>query len=420
MKKITLLFIFCLAFATISYGQCTTSTGGQWPASAVTLANTGGEEAIASNNWPNAEFSVIEGVQVGSDYTVTATPSMYITVTNTSDGTVIGHGAGSVSFTAGFGVTGITIFWHLDAACGTQNSGNTVTTIQCTSCVCSYTVAPNCVTEISPVDADPSATVGTGGAVTFEWNTDPDAESYELFINNFSQGSRESGVTFTGFDYGTAYTWQVVPTNCFAAATGCATWSFTTEACAETAAPSVPATAPSPADGATAVAIEAPDGTYDFSWTDSGSDSESYTLNIGTSNPPTTPLENFPNGGTITGLAVNTTYFWSIDVTNCIGTTTGTSVWSFTTDTVLGVEDNFNTNETFAVYPNPTSGLLNIKSSQDVDSVTVFNLLGQSVASYTKNDITNSSIDMSDLSQGLYLVKITSGENTQTVRVTKD
>ena len=90
----------------------------------------------------------------------------------------------------------------------------------------------------------------------------------------------------------------------------------------------------------------------------------------------------------------------------------------FTTDAALGVEDN--TFNTFSAYPNPTSGILNIKSSQDVDNVTVFNLLGQNVASFSKNEITNSSIDMSGLSKGLYLVKVTSGDKTETLRVTKE
>lgn len=185
--------------------------------------------------------------------------------------------------------------------------------------------------------------------------------------------------------------------------------------CTETANPAA-ASAPSPADAATAVAIQGPDGGLAFSWTDSGNPDDTVILNIGAANPPTQQI-GLDNGGTITGLAVSTTYFWSIDITNCLGTTTG-PVWSFTTDAVLGIEDN--ALEAFSVYPNPTSNVLNIKASQDIDNVTVFNLLGQNVASFTKNEITNSSIDMSELSKGLYLVKISSGDKTQMLRVTKE
>lgn len=417
MKKITLLFLLCIAMSSTSYAQCTTDTGGQWPSGTVTLANSGGIETIVDNNWPNAEFSIIENVLPGSDYTVAATPSLYITVTNTADDSVIVHGAGSVSFTAPPGVTGLTIYWHLNAACGTQASGDTETTIQCTTCTCDFTSAPSCVTEISPVNNEPSATVGPGGAVTFTWNEDPDATSYELLINGFSQGSRASGITFTGFEYGTSYTWSVVPSNCVGTATGCPTWSFTTESCTETSAPAVSASSPVPADAATGVAIQGPDGAYDFNWTGTGNPEDSYTLNIGTTNPPAQPIPGVEPGETITGLAVSTQYFWSIDAVNCFGSTPG-PVWSFTTAASLSVDEN--ELAAFSVYPNPTSGLLTIKSPKEIDNVEVFNLLGQNVSSFKGDSISNNSIDLSDLSKGLYLVKISSGDKTQTIRVNKE
>jgi len=405
MKKITLLFLFCITFSSIIYGQCTTSTGGQWPSGTITLSNSGGAEAIASNNWPNAEFSLIEGVQPGSDYTVAATPSLYITVTNTADDSVIAHGAGSVDFTAAAGVTGLTIYWHLDASCGTQNSGNTATTIQCTTCACTETAAPSAAMNAEPLD----------GAVDITINTaDPD----NLLITPFSWtdgtlgGSIEStnlslGITASGDDIGTitgatngngiTFDWEENTT-----------YFWYVESIA---------TSPTPADAATAVAIQSPDGGLIFNWTGSGNPDDSYTLNIGTANPPTQPINGVEPGVTITGLDINTTYFWSIDVVNCFGITTGTTVWSFTTDAQLGVEEN--TLNSFTAYPNPTSGILNIKSTEEIDNVTVFNLLGQSVAKFGKNDITNSSIDLSELSKGLYLVKVTSGNNTETLRVTK-
>lgn len=185
--------------------------------------------------------------------------------------------------------------------------------------------------------------------------------------------------------------------------------------CPESAAPAI-ATAPAPADAATDVVIQGPDGGLIFSWTDSGNPDDTVILNIGITNPPIQQI-GLENGGLITNLTVSTTYFWSIDITNCFGTTEGT-VWSFTTSSTLSIDDN--TFEAFSVYPNPTSDVLNIKASQDIDNVTVFNLLGQNVASFTKNEIVNSSINLSELSKGLYLVKITSGDKTKTLRVTKD
>lgn len=414
MKKITLLFIFCLAIGSWSYSQCTTQTY-QYPTTTVTIADAPGLQTIATNNWAQNEYSVLDGLVIGDSYVVTTDIMTYITVTEADGTTITASGFDAVSFTAV--TTGIVIYWTLDAACNDGPNTNILTQIECTSCVCLFTVAPTCVTEISPVNNDAAATLGAGASMTFTWNEDPNAEGYELFINDFSQGIRASGITFTGFAYATPYTWSVVPTNCFGTATGCATWAFTTEACVATAAPTAVASAPVPADAATAVPINSPNGGYDFNWTATAGADESFTLNIGTTNPPTQAISGVEPGETITGLAVSTTYFWSIDVVNCIGSSPG-PVWSFTTDAVLGVTDN--ELAAFSVYPNPTSDVLNIKASQDIDNVTVFNLLGQNVASFTKNEITNSSIDLSELSKGLYLVKITSGDKTQTLRVTKE
>ena len=186
--------------------------------------------------------------------------------------------------------------------------------------------------------------------------------------------------------------------------------------CTETATP-VTATTPVPADAATNVTINADMDALDFSWTEGGP-TTSFTLNLDTANPPVAnSFANFESGGTITGLAENTEYFWSVDAVNCFGTTIGT-VWSFTTGVALSVEENQLVS--FSVYPNPTSNVLNIKTTKEIDNITVFNLLGQSVATFSKNDISNDSIDLSDLSQGLYLVKISAEGTTQTIRVTKE
>ncbi|WP_178985837.1 T9SS-dependent choice-of-anchor J family protein [Winogradskyella helgolandensis] len=285
---------------------------------------------------------------------------------------------------------------------------------------CLETAAPSCVTEISPVNNDAAAITGPNSSVTFTWNEDPNADSYELFINGFSQGERESGITFVGLGYSTDYTWSVVPSNCFGEATGCPEWSFTTQACTETAPPVTAATAPVPADAAT-VDLSDPDAGLTFNYTAANPD-DYYTLVIDTANPPAEETaftaEDFPSGNTLTGLAVSTTYYWRIDITNCAGTTQG-PVWSFTTGDVLSIEDN-ELEAPLSVYPNPTSGILNIKSNQDIDTVAVFNLLGQNVASFTKSSIIDSSVNLSELSNGLYLVKITSGDKTQTIRVTKE
>ncbi|MGJ8666683.1 MAG: T9SS type A sorting domain-containing protein [Patiriisocius sp.] len=78
----------------------------------------------------------------------------------------------------------------------------------------------------------------------------------------------------------------------------------------------------------------------------------------------------------------------------------------------LGAED-FNA-DVFSVYPNPVVDILNIKSAVPVDAVVVYDILGKVVAqSSTKT------VDMSGLSSGAYLVNVTIGDTSKTIKVIK-
>jgi hypothetical protein len=72
----------------------------------------------------------------------------------------------------------------------------------------------------------------------------------------------------------------------------------------------------------------------------------------------------------------------------------------------------------FSVYPNPVTDILNIKSASSVDNVTVYDLLGKVVLQANPGKI-SPSIDMSGLSSGAYLVQVTIGKATKTVKVLK-
>lgn len=72
----------------------------------------------------------------------------------------------------------------------------------------------------------------------------------------------------------------------------------------------------------------------------------------------------------------------------------------------------------FTAYPNPVNDILNLSYTQDISKVSVHNLLGQEVITKSVN-ATQSQIDMSNLSNGTYLVKVTSGGATKTLKVLK-
>ena len=76
-------------------------------------------------------------------------------------------------------------------------------------------------------------------------------------------------------------------------------------------------------------------------------------------------------------------------------------------------------NASFAYYPNPVKNILNLSYNQEISNVEVFNLLGQKVSSNAIN-ANNAQIDMSNLSKGAYMVRVTSNDQVKTIKVIKE
>ncbi|OAB75811.1 T9SS type A sorting domain-containing protein [Cochleicola gelatinilyticus] len=74
--------------------------------------------------------------------------------------------------------------------------------------------------------------------------------------------------------------------------------------------------------------------------------------------------------------------------------------------------------DVFSVYPNPVKNNLQIRSAAPVELVTVYDVLGKAVLN-AKPDAISPSIDMSGLSSGAYLVKVTIGGTSKTIKVIK-
>ncbi|MDC8000338.1 T9SS type A sorting domain-containing protein [Aequorivita todarodis] len=84
--------------------------------------------------------------------------------------------------------------------------------------------------------------------------------------------------------------------------------------------------------------------------------------------------------------------------------------------TNLGVSDN--TIAGFSYYPNPTNGILNLNSVDNIEHVSLYNLLGQVVIDNRVN-ATASQVDITGLSAGTYLMKVTVNGKTGTYKVLK-
>lgn len=99
-------------------------------------------------------------------------------------------------------------------------------------------------------------------------------------------------------------------------------------------------------------------------------------------------------------------------------TVSGCSVDSAcTTISTLGV-NTFDIANGFKAYPNPVSDVLTIEYTSDLTSVAVYNLLGQQVLAKNVN-ATTTQVNMSELNAGTYLVKVSSGTVSKTLKVVK-
>ena len=58
------------------------------------------------------------------------------------------------------------------------------------------------------------------------------------------------------------------------------------------------------------------------------------------------------------------------------------------------------------VYPNPANNVINVNANSNINTVEVFNMMGQQVAAFDAND-TNVQINTTALSNGMYMMKIT-------------
>ena len=434
MKKITLLFLFCLTAVSWSYAQCTNPVY-QYPPTTVNISATPGLQTIAGDNWPQNEFSVVSGLVPGESYTITATPDTtdpdytpgamtYITVT-TNGTTIIVDGFDSVSFVAS--TTQITIYWTLDAACNDGPNLNTLTEIECTSCTCTATAAP-VIGNPTPSDGNTMVPIVPDGAdlliTPFAWEDlgDP-SDSFSLSlgitpagndIGTIPNATNGNGIIYTWTE-NTQYYWFVTGTNCIGT-TQSAVWTFTTAACNETAAPGC-TTLLLPADNDPDVAtVEAANMTREvnLSW-NSIPGALAYNITFDGNdlgNTAETDIDIF-------GLDYDTSYTWSISPVNCFGVATGCVTRTFTTeeDPNLSVAQ-FDT-QSLSVYPNPVKDQLTIKTDLSIESVEIFDILGKQVKSISGDNILNNSVDMGTLVDGVYFINIAAEGKQQTIKVIK-
>ena len=103
------------------------------------------------------------------------------------------------------------------------------------------------------------------------------------------------------------------------------------------------------------------------------------------------------------------------------GTVDDTQDYDFFVDNLRVEQSLGNTNfdnSSFTYYPNPVNDILNLSYSQTIERVSIYNLLGQEVITKTLNNNLGQ-IDMSNLANGTYLVKVFADNQTKTIKVLK-
>ena len=75
-------------------------------------------------------------------------------------------------------------------------------------------------------------------------------------------------------------------------------------------------------------------------------------------------------------------------------------------------------NLSFSVYPNPVNNTLNISAGSTIDAVNIFDLTGREVLRATPN-VDKTSLDVSSLNKGFYLLTVKSGNQELTTKLVK-
>lgn len=116
--------------------------------------------------------------------------------------------------------------------------------------------------------------------------------------------------------------------------------------------------------------------------------------------PMSTPLEH------------NTTYYAS----QTINGVESLERLPVTAHSSLGTEANTLTGLSY--YPNPVKDILILSDIQVIEEITIYNLLGQNVYQLA-NTTNNMRLNLSDLSVGLYIIKITAAGHSETIKIEK-
>jgi len=111
-----------------------------------------------------------------------------------------------------------------------------------------------------------------------------------------------------------------------------------------------------------------------------------------------------------TGLTDRAVHSLATDGTNLYAGTATQGVWKRAlAEMVSGINEISNKNET-TIYPNPSDGIYTVQSEAEISRIEIMNVLGEKIYSSNANS-KKAMIDLSGEPKGIYIYKITAGEN---------
>ena len=171
----------------------------------------------------------------------------------------------------------------------------------------------------------------------------------------------------------------------------------------------------SPANGSTDQPVS-----LALNWNDAAR-AESYKLQVSTASGFSSTTVNqsgiTSSDQSINGLEHGKKYYWRVNATNAGGTSNWSSVWNFKTFTIVGT-DEINENSDYLIYPNPTNGMLTIESTTQDCFLMLYSIEGKPMLGKALQDGANT-LDLSNLSNGIYIIKLKNSKNIFVRRLIK-
>jgi len=92
-------------------------------------------------------------------------------------------------------------------------------------------------------------------------------------------------------------------------------------------------------------------------------------------------------------------------------------IFWFQNDLTLSNENNQSNYQDLVIYPNPSSEKFNIETSQIIDKIFVYNVLGNLISEI---EMPQKEIDLTNKKSGIYILKVMSGKNASITKIIKE